>query len=366
MIQAQMPIWLLALLMMHLSGFIELVDAGWEDDWSKALNAASKEGKVAVAGAPGKPYRDVVGAFEKKFPNITLEYQGFTPADFVPRFYKERQANKFLWDIYFNGPTTFDVEAKKAGDLLPLRPVFILPEVADEKAWYGGFQNAFLDKEKQFIFSFQTEIGAQAYINRELVSEKELNSVEALTDPKWKGKIAVYDPRIDGAGNGRIAVWIGVFGEEFVKSLLKQDVGLTRDRRQLVEWVVRGKYPIGVAVSPPVLYQLQQQGVGSNVKPLGTSQTRGAYRLSSTNGVVRLINKSPHPNAATVFVNWLLSKEGQTVWVKNTGEATRRLELHGLGGDPPKPGGVYFDIDKEEGLWLRERAKELSKEVLGN
>ena len=365
MVRARRLGWLLAFVMLQLGCLVELLNAGWEQDWAKVLSAARREGKIAIAGAPGKPYRDVVAAFETKFPNITLEYQGFTPAEFVPRFYKERQANKFLWDVYFNGPTTFDVEAKKAGDISPVRPVFILPEVKDEKAWYGGFQSAFLDKEKQFIFSFQTEIGAQAYINREMITEKELSTVEALTDPKWKGKIAVYDPRIDGAGNGRIAVWLGVFGEEFVKSLLKQDVGLTRDRRQLVEWVVRGKYPIGVAISPPVLYQLQHEGVGSNVKPLGTSRTRGAYRLSSTNGVLRLINKASNPNAAILFINWLLSKEGQTAWVKSTGEASRRLELHKLGGEPPEGGGKYFDIDQEDKLWLRERAKEVSKEVLG-
>ena len=366
MIQSRMtPGWIF-LLMLNFGFLSGSAQAGWEEDWSNALNGARKEGKVAVAGAPGQPYRDVVRAFEMKYPNIRLEYQGFRPTDFVPRFYKERQAGKFLWDVYFNGPTTFDVEAKKAGDLLSVRSAFILPEVADEKAWYGGFQNAFLDKEKQYIFSFQAEIGAQAYINREVIPEKELNSVESLTDPKWKGKIALYDPRIDGAGNGRIAVWIGVFGEEFVKSLLKQDLSITRDRRQLVEWVVRGRFPIGVAVSPPVLYQLQQQGVGTNVKPLGTSRTRGAYRLSSTNGVVRMINKSPQPNAARVFINWLLSKEGQTAWVKSTGEASRRLELQKLGGDPPEIGVSYFDIDQEDRLWLRERAKEISKEVLGN
>jgi iron(III) transport system substrate-binding protein len=366
MIRTRMLIRSMLLLILHFGVFFGLVHAGWEEEWSKALNAARKEGKVAVAGAPGQPYRDVVRAFEMKYPEIALEYQGFRPTDFVPRFYKERQAGRFLWDVYFNGPTTFDVEAKKAGDLLPVRPVFILSGVADEKAWYGGFQNAFLDKEKRYIFSFQTQIGAQAYVNREVVSEKELNSIEGLTDPKWKGKITLYDPRIDGAGNGRIAVWIGVFGEEFVKSLLKQEVALTRDRRQLAEWVVRGRFPIGVGLSEPVLYQLQQQGVGSNVKPLGTSRTRGAYRLSSTNGVVRLINKAPHPNAATVFINWLLSKEGQTAWVKSTGEASRRLELHKLGGEPPESGVAYFDIDQEGRLWLRERAKEISKEVLGN
>ena len=116
MVRLRIPGWLLAFLVLQLSCFVKLLNAGWEEDWAKVQSAARKEGKIAIAGAPGKPYRDVVAAFETKFPNITLEYQGFTPAEFVPRFYKERQANKFLWDVYFNGPTTFDVEAKKAGD----------------------------------------------------------------------------------------------------------------------------------------------------------------------------------------------------------------------------------------------------------
>jgi iron(III) transport system substrate-binding protein len=365
MIHTRTHQWLFTTVLMYAISCAATAWGGWQDEWKQTVEAAKKEGKVAVAGAPGKPFRDVMRAFETKYPDITLEYQGFRPRDFVPKFYQERKAGKFLWDVYFNGPTTFDIEAKKAGDLAPVRPAFILPEVKDDKAWYGGFKDAFLDNEKEYIFSFQTELAAQAYVNRNSVPEKELNAVEPLISKSWTGKIALYDPRIDGAGNGRIAVWLGVFGEEFVKALLKQNVGLTRDRRQLVEWVVRGRYPVGVAISPPVLTQLQRQGVGLNVVPLGTAQTRGAYRLTSANGVIRLISKSPHPNAAKVFLNWLLSKEGQTAWVKSTGEASRLLEVQGVGGHPPVPGVRYFDIDHEDGLKLRERAKEISKEVLG-
>ena len=67
----------------------------WKTKWDKTLADAKKEGKVAVAGPPGTAYRDVMRGFEKKYPEISLEYQGFTPANFTARFSKERQAGQY-------------------------------------------------------------------------------------------------------------------------------------------------------------------------------------------------------------------------------------------------------------------------------
>ena len=94
----------------------------WKAKWDKVLADAKKEGKVAVAGPPGTAYRDVMRGFEKKYPEITLEFQGFTPDKLYLAILKERQAGQYLWDLYVTGPTGFDVTAKKAGDLDPIRP----------------------------------------------------------------------------------------------------------------------------------------------------------------------------------------------------------------------------------------------------
>jgi iron(III) transport system substrate-binding protein len=339
------------------------VGQDWKTRWEEALAAAKREGKVAVAGPPGTSYRDVVRAFEKRYPQITLDYQGFTPRDFTSRFSKERQAGQYLWDVYITGPTSFDITAKKARDLDPIRPTFVLPDVRDENAWFGGFDRAFLDSEKQYIFAFQAQVTPQVLVNREFVTARELSSIKALLDLKWKGKIAIDDPRVDGAGNGRIALWAGQLGEEFVRALLKQDLVLTRDGRQLADWLARGKYPVAIGVGDTEIYELQKLGIGLKVEPLGGNAPE-AWRLSTAWGAVRLVNKAPHPNAATVFVNWLLSKEGQTEWATKAGRPSRRMDVPRVAGQSPEPGIDYFDIDREERVKLRDRAKQIAKEVL--
>jgi iron(III) transport system substrate-binding protein len=335
----------------------------WKTKWDKVLADAKKEGNVAVAGPPGTAYREVMRGFEKKYPEIALEFQSFTPSNFTARFSKERQAGQYLWDIYVTGPTGFDISAKKAGDLDPIRPLFILPEVLDEKAWFGGFDKAFLDSEKKYIFAFQAQITPQVLINREFVSEKDLNSIKGLLDPKWKGKIAINDPRVDGAGNGRIALWAGQMGEEFVRALLKQDLTLTRDDRQLADWLARGKFPIAIGVNDTDVAELQKLGVGAKVEPLG-GKLAEAWRLSTGWGAARLVNKAPHVNAATVYVNWLLSKEGQSAWATTVSRPSRRIDVPRVDGMSPEPGIDYFDIDREERVPLRDKAQEISKSVL--
>jgi iron(III) transport system substrate-binding protein len=332
-------------------------------DWNAALAGAKKEGTVVVAGAPGTAYREAMEGFRTKFPYIQLRYEGLNPRDFTSRFATERRAGQFLWDVYITGPTSFDITAKKAGDLLPVRPALLLPEVRDEHAWFGGFKKAFLDSEKQYVFAFQAEVTPQAYINRDAIPKSDLDTIKGMLNPKWKGKIAIHDPRVDGAGNGRIAAWTGLLGEEFVRALLQQDVVLTNDYRQLAEWLVRGRYPIAIGTSGTDLYQFKQEGVGLNVEPLG-GKAAEAWRLSTGFGAVRLISKAPNPNAAIIFLNWLLSKEGQTAWVTKAGRPSRRTDVPRVEGQSPEPGIDYFDIDREETVPLRDKAKKIAAEVL--
>jgi ABC-type Fe3+ transport system substrate-binding protein len=64
---------------------------------------------------------------------------------------------------------------------------------------------------------------------------------------------------------------------------------------------------------------------GQPIKPLPEAK-EGTY-TSSGSGALSVVRNSAHPNATKVFINWLLSKDGQEVYGKAMGQATRRLDV---------------------------------------
>jgi ABC-type glycerol-3-phosphate transport system substrate-binding protein len=156
-----------------------------------------------------------------------------------------------------------------------------------------------------------------------------------------------------------------VLGEDYVRRLLQQDLVLTTDRRQLTEWLVRGTYPIAGGVDAASLLPFTAQGVGLNVLPLDKDSEAGS-RLRPGFGNVALFQGAPHPNAASVFANWLLSKEGQTAWVRDTQNNSRRIGIDGPPESAPDPKGTYRIVNHEELAPYQEVVNELAKQYLAS
>ena len=126
--------------------------------------------------------------------------------------------------------------------------------------------------------------------------------------PQWKEKIAFFDPRGSGAGEEVASYLLVKFGEKFILDLIKsQNVGLTRSYSQIADWLAQGKYAVGIAQVPDRIEALRKEGV-----PLRAySLTDAPGTLTGGFSVVSLFKNSPNPNAATVFINWILTKTGQ-------------------------------------------------------
>jgi iron(III) transport system substrate-binding protein len=333
--------------------------------WQQTLKGASSEGKVMVVGPPAPQFREALIAFQKYFPQIKVEYVGPSLRDFGPRILTERKMEQFLWDVLVGGAETPNLHLKPAGVLDPLEPALMLPEVLSDSAWLGGFNDGWMDREKRFIYGVTGTVNAQVLVDRSIISEEQLNRVEDLVAPKWKGKISWQEPRAPGGGSAAAGYWLHLLGEDFVRKLLQQDIVSVRDRRQQAEWLVKGKYPIGIAVTDAFLDIYRAQGLGLKVEPLAPhTPAGGATRLGAGNGNVVLINRAPNPNAAKIFVNWLLSRQGQEIFVKSTGDNSRRLDVKGPSQTAPKPGVKYININKEELVHNISRAMKIATEVL--
>ena len=123
-----------------------------------------------------------------------------------------------------------------------------------------------------------------------------------------------------------------------------------------------GQQPIGVGVNAVNLSDLQRQGLGLNVRSVDTPD--GANVAMGGGGCGCLVNRAPHPNAARLYLNWLLSREGQTLWVRNIiGHNSRRLDVEI--GDPKsalQPGVDYVVFSREEHQHVREEATRIAKD----
>src|SRR5262249_7814525 len=155
------------------------------------------------------------------------------------------------------------------------------------------FDAGFLDKERKYLFAFQAARPNVIYINRSIVPESQLASLQDLTKPEWKGKIAMFDPRVGGPGGSAAAQLPPVLGKEKMTAFFRdQDIVLSTTPRQLAEWVVRGTYPIGLAVVDRDMTAFAARGLGQDVKPL--EMPREMQIVNPQWGVVALFNNAPH------------------------------------------------------------------------
>jgi iron(III) transport system substrate-binding protein len=289
-------------------------DAGAE--WQKTVEAAKKEGQLAVYLFLSDNIETVVKAFGKKYPEIQITTLATPAPQTGPRIMAERRAGKYLWDICICGTTTPYAVFYQARALDPIKPILILPEVADESKWWAG-KHHYTDPENQYIFVFIGTVGMpNIYYNTKLVRSNELNSFWDLLNPKWKGKVLVMDPRQAGRQRlgGRIVYHIPELGPKFLTRLFAEaDVALSRDDRQAMDWLAVGRYPLCLFCGGGA--EARTQGLPiEEFETLGWKETPSLS--SGSNGTLALMNRAPHPNAAKLFINWLLSKEGQTGFQK--------------------------------------------------
>jgi iron(III) transport system substrate-binding protein len=221
-----------------------------------------------------------------------------------------------------------------------------------------------MDKERKFTYAFDFTVDTGAMVNWDFVSPADLKTFTDIVKPRFADKIVWDDPRLPGAGP-EIAMGIQMsFGTDFLIRLFsEQKIVYTSNRRQNAEWVVRGRYPIGLATGDNELDVFRQQGLGLNIKPFAVGYTTLAGGPGF--GTVSLMDKPPHPAAARVYIDWLLSKEGQIAWA-HTKRNSRRLDVPpGMPDALPQPGFTYVDTQTEAEMKVREGTQALAAKYLG-
>jgi iron(III) transport system substrate-binding protein len=333
------------------------------DDWATIVAKAKQEGVVAVHGAPGRGYATALDdAFHKSYPDIKVAFAGESGGVSVPKILRERQAGLYNWDAWIGGADSALQRLRPVGFFDPLRPI-LRPETTADDKWTGGFESGWADTAKSLFYCFDGTTQDAVKVNWDVVTKTQLTSLADLETPKFAGKIVWHDPRVRGTGNGTSQTLLHNLGEAGLIKVYQNGVVYSRNSEQIAEWVVRGRYPVGIGLDEDALIRFQQEGIGKNVTPLPNSYYK-VEQISPGFGCVGVVNHAPHKDAAIVYVNWLLSKAGQEAWTKIPRNSRRTDVAPSLPGLQAKPGVKYFNGEQEIYHAERKHLVELANKVI--
>jgi iron(III) transport system substrate-binding protein len=341
-----------------------------KEEWEKTVRAAEAEGQLTLYGCCYE-YDRVLEPFKKMYPKIKVATVLGQGGQLGSRILAERRGEKYLPDVFSAGANTLHDVLYKAQALEPVKSTLILLEVLDATKWYEG-EHRYIDPEKRFIFAFvaNSQSGQVQYNRAQQVNPAEFNSFWDLLNPKWKGKMTSLDPTTFGMGAAlQFFYYHPELGPSFLRKLYgEMQVTVSRDARQMTDWLASGKFPLCIRCNAgSEVGKAKEQGLP--IGSLDTESWKEGGSSSAAGGTLGIPSRAPHPNAAKVFVNWFLSREGQIALQKlgrPDAHNSRRIDIPKDDVDPYnrlEPGKKYFDLAKAEYQDLTPIFK-LIKEVL--
>ena len=339
-------------------------------EWDKILEAAKKEGKVVASIPPTPELRKLMEiAFTRRY-GIATEFVPARGGAVVQRIVSEAKAGVQYFDLHIGGTESMITAILPENILDGIDAYLILPEVRDPKYWWGG--HIYIDNAKKYIYNFVAYQTVSLWSDANQYKPSEFKSFDDLLSPKLQGKIGISDPRTPGSGSSMWSYMHYIKGEEWLKKFVAQKLFITRDLRLLAENLARGK----IAVTSGIGYSEFQPFIKANlpVTPLPVPK-EGLY-ISGGYGHLTILKNNPHPNATKVFVNWLLSRDGQETFGRGMGVGSRRLEIetkwlrdYGViaAKDMMTPDQFYkYENQSEEKInKIREPAAAFARKVLG-
>ena len=270
--------------------------SAWADDPS-IIAAAKKEGSLTLYTTQivNQFVRPISDAFEAKYGVKVNAVRGDT-GDVIRRVENEAKANRPECDV-FDGTTT--VPALKRDNLV----LQWLPDIAK------SLPKTLVDAEGYWVAIYVFVVVPA--VNSELVpAGTEPQTWNDLLDPKWNGRMAWSSSASSTGGPGFVGLMLKEYGEErgtsFLQKLAKQNIAsIPVSTRQILDQVIAGEYQIGLMSSNHHVKYSADQGAPVRWLP---------FSPAMVNLITASVAKdAPHPNAAKLYLDFVLSEQGQTI-----------------------------------------------------
>jgi iron(III) transport system substrate-binding protein len=255
-------------------------------------------------------------AFRKRYPFIDVKYTRGGGGRMVNRVITEHRAGSNKFDVLGGTSTSHEVLMKAgliARNMTPVR-----------KELRDGFVDA--DGYRVMPFTYAFVIG---YNTRTVPKDQRPRSYDELLQPKWKGEIG-----LEAAAYEWLAALIDTMGEDkalaFARKLAAQNPRVQQGSTLLVQQMSAGEFKVLIDALHYQVENFKLQGAPVDYvvpDPLLIKDPSGLW----------LAKYSPHPHSAALFIDFLLSREGQQLFVQSNRLVARKdVEWRSLGKLPER------------------------------
>lgn len=248
----------------------------------------------------------------KAFPDMKVNwFQGGTEK-VITKITGEIKAKKIAADVLMVADPSYYLKLQEQGLLLPYKSkedANVISEKDKDGNWYGvRISNMII-----------------AYNSNKLKAEEAPKNWTDLTDPKWKGKIAMPNPMLSGTAYVAVGALADKYGWEYFDQLKANDIRVEEGNSAIQNKLLTGEYAAAMILEENVLKLANTKN-----EPLKVSYPEdGVIIIPSP---IAIFKATKNPEGAKALVDWWLSKDGQQAVVQGW--------MHSVRGDVEPPKGA--------------------------
>ncbi|HEY6259195.1 MAG TPA: extracellular solute-binding protein [Xanthobacteraceae bacterium] len=266
-------------------------------------DGARREGTLMLY-ATGTQIQPLLDRFGQKYPFIKVAMPRASSADVTRKVIEEYGAGLYQVDAYELSSYGL-VVLREQGLLQPLAS----PELAD-------YDTNTIEPGRNWVSVRESYLGI-GYNTQKISAQDAPKSYQDLLDPKWKGKMAISGSLSTSAN------WVGAMvlalGTDYVRKLGQQNIRVYElTGRALANLTIAGEVPLS-----PTTYNSHVEASRAQGAPIAWN-VPGPVPVTDTS--VALALKAPHPHAAMLLIDFLMSKEGQAIY-RDLGYAPSRTGM---------------------------------------
>ncbi|MFC1817251.1 ABC transporter substrate-binding protein [Thermodesulfobacteriota bacterium] len=271
---------------------------------NKLIEGAKKEGQINYyASMSVEESRIIITEFEKKYPFLKVKMLRLNSGQLLTKTLTEYRMNKNSADVLQTVEFSMQILMQKGilGQYVSKENGFYPKESKEEGYWICAYCNPYV----------------VAYSSKLVKPQDIPKAYDDLLNPRWKGKMIMESEKVDWFA-GMLEIMGREKGLKFMRELSKQDIIKRTGHTLIGTLVVAGEAELQINTPNTVTDRIKKKGAPLDWVALGP--------VPGIMIGIGIASKPPHPNAAKLYVDFMLSKKSQT-FLRDLGRTSLRSDV---------------------------------------